>query len=163
MAATEREARKGPTRFCADSTAISMVSPETGPITYRGYLVQELRRWCSFEEVTYLLWHGELPTRDQISAQNRAERAQRTLDPVIAAAIADQPSTAQPMDTLRTAVSLLGAGDPAGPGITPAIRAEALRLFAVLPSIIATDQRHRQGLGAIAPAPTSATPRISST
>jgi citrate synthase len=128
-----------------------MVSLETDSLTYRGYPVQELRRWCSFEEVAYLLWHGELPTRDQISAQNRIERAQRALDPGIAAAIADQPFTAHPMDTLRTTVSLLGADDPAMAGITPSIRAEALRLFAVLPSIIAADQRRRQGLGAIAP------------
>src|SRR5258707_11199011 len=61
--------------------------------------VQELRRWCSFEEVAYLLWHGELPTRDQLTAQNRIEHAQRALGPVITTAIADQPHTADPMDT----------------------------------------------------------------
>jgi citrate synthase len=55
------------------------------------------------------------------------------------------------MDTLRTTVSLLGGGDSATAGITPSIRADALRLFAVLPSIIAAEQRHHQGLGAIAP------------
>jgi citrate synthase len=121
-------------------------------LTYRGYPVRELCRRHSFEEVAYLLWHGELPTRDQISAQNRAERAQRALPPGIVAAIADQPFTAHPMDVLRTAVTLLAAIDPAEPEITPAgTRAWALRLFAVLPSVIAMDQRRRHGLGAIAP------------
>jgi citrate synthase len=119
-------------------------------LTYRGYPVQELCRRHSFEEVAYLLWHGELPTRDQISAQNRAERAQRALPRAVAAAIADQPFTAHPVDVLRIAVTLLSPNDPAET-TSAGIRAEALRLFAVLPSVIAMDQRRRHGLGAIAP------------
>jgi citrate synthase len=139
-------------RALDEVTAISKVSPENNSLPYRGYPVQELCRRCSFEEVAYLLWHGELPTREQISAQNRAERAQRALDPVIAATIADQPFTADPVDTVRIAVSQLGTDDAQEPDIAPAaIRARTLRLFAVLPSIIALDQRRRQGLGAIAP------------
>src|ERR1700677_2518347 len=98
MTASEREARKGPTRACDDSTAISTASPDPGSLTYRGYPVHELRRWCSFEEVAYLLWYGELPTHNQISAQNRVERAQRAHGPVIAAAIAGQPDATHPMD-----------------------------------------------------------------
>ena len=90
---------------CADATAISMVSPGTGTVTYRGYPVQELCRRCSFEEVAYLLWHGELPDPGQLTAQNRAERAQRALDPALAATLTALPPTAHPMDTLRTAVS----------------------------------------------------------
>src|SRR5262249_44316908 len=94
----------------------------------------------------------ELPTPDQLAAQNRAERAQRTLDPVIAATLVGLPLTAHPMDTLRTAVSLLGASDPAENDNSPAaIRAKALRLFAVLPSVIALDHRRPPGFGAIPP------------
>jgi citrate synthase len=114
--------------------------------------VQELCRSHSFEEVAYLLWHGELPTREQIFAQNRAERAQRALGPHVAAALAGQSPAAHPVDTLLAAVSALDAGDPAGHDRTPAVaRAKALRLFAVLPSIVAADQRRRHGLGAVAP------------
>ena len=133
-----------------DTTAISMVSPESNSLTYRGYPVKELARRCSFEEVAYLLWHGELPTPDQLAAQNRAERAQRALDPIIAATLIGMPLTAHPMDTLRTAVSLLGANDPVEDDSSPAsIQAKALRLFAVLPAVIALDQRRRHGLGAM--------------
>jgi citrate synthase len=117
-----------------------------------GYPVQELCRRCSFEEVAYLQWHGELPAREQISAQHRAERAQRVLGPEIADAIVGQPFAADPLRTLRTVVTLLGAQDPAAQDISPgAIRAKALRLFAVLPTVIAMDQRRRHGLGAVAP------------
>jgi citrate synthase len=148
----ETEVRKGLAGVYADTTAISMVNPETNSLTYRGYPVQELCRRCSFEEVAYLLWHGELPTRDQLYAQNQAERAHRAVDPVIAAILASQPFTAHPMDTLRTAVSLLGASDPAENDISPAaIRAKALRLFAVLPTVVALDQRRRHGLGPVPP------------
>ena len=135
MAIPETEGREGPAGACDG-----------------GYRVQELCRRHSFEEVAYLLWHGELPTREQISAQNRAERAQRALDPVIAAAVACQPATAHSMDTLQTIVGLLGASDPAEHEFASApVHAEVLRLFAVLPSIIAMDQRRRHGLGAVAP------------
>jgi citrate synthase len=152
MPVTETEVRKGLAGIYADTTAISMVNPETNSLTYRGYPVQELARRCSFEEVAYLLWQGELPTPEQLDAQNRAERAQRTLDPLIAATLIGLPLTAHPMDTLRTAVSFLGAGDSDENDNSPKVnRAKALRLFAVLPAIIALDQRRRHGLGAVPP------------
>ena len=108
-----------------------MITPDTNSLTYRGYPVQELAGRCSFEEAAYLLWHGELPTPAQLTAQNRAERAQRRLDPVIAATLIGLPLTAHPMDTLRTAVSLLGAADPHendnSPGAKSAEGATAIR------------------------------------
>jgi citrate synthase len=152
MPVTQSEVRKGLDGVYADNTAISMVNPETNSLTYRGYPVQELTRRCGFEEVAYLLWHGELPSAVQLDAQNRAERAQRYLEPVTAATLVGLPLTAHPMDTLRTAVSLLGAADPDENDNSPeANQRKALRLFAVLPAIVALDQRRRHGLGAISP------------
>jgi len=116
------------------------------------YPVQELCLRHSFEEVAYLRWHGELPTQEQISAQNRAERAQRAGAWEIVAAIAQQPLPDHPLDTLRNAVTLLGVQDTASHDPAPAaIRAQALRLSAVVPAVIAMDQRLRNGLGVIAP------------
>ena len=132
--------------------AISMVEEEPASPAVRDYSVRELAGRRSFEEVAYLLWHGELPAHHEIVAQNRAERARRALDPHIAAALAELPVTEHPMDTLRTAVSLLGASDPARDDDSPeAVAAKALRLFAALPSVVAMDQRRRHGLGAIQP------------
>jgi citrate synthase len=152
MPPAESDVRKGLAGVYADTTVLSMVNPDTNSLTYRGYPVQELCRACSFEEVAYLLWHGELPTPDQLAAQNRAERAQRALDPIVAATLKGLPLWAHPMDTLRTAVSLLGAADPAEDDNTPrANHAKALRLFAVLPAVVALDQRRRHGLDAVPP------------
>jgi len=137
--------RKGLAGVYADTTSISMVNPETNSLTYRGYPVQELTRRCSFEEVVYLLWHGELPTPAQLAAQNSAERAQRALDPSTVSLLRNLPITAHPMDTLRTAVSLLGAADPTENDSSPAAnRAKALRLFAILPAVVAMDHRRRR-------------------
>jgi citrate synthase len=152
VSVAETEIHKGLAGVYTDTTAISMVNPESNSLTYRGYPVQELARQCSFEEVAYLIWHGELPGPTQLAAQNRAERAQRTLDPIIAATLIGLPATAHPMDILRTAVSLLGASDPAENDNSPAaIRAKALKLFAAAPTVVALDQRRRHGYGAIPP------------
>jgi citrate synthase len=154
---SEINVRKGNGRGHAGPAAMPRVTRQTSPLTYRGYPVQELCWRHSFEEVAFLLWHGELPTRDQLLAQNRAERSRRAVHQDLAAALAGQPLTADPMDSLRKAVSTLGANAPAANGtaaydsVTAAVHAEALRLFAVLPSLVAFEQRRRRGLGAVAP------------
>ena len=85
-------------------------------------------------------------------AQNRAERSLRAIHQDLGTALAGQPLSAGPLDTLRKAVSMLGANAPAARDRAPAAApAEALRLFAVLPSLVAFDQRRRRGLDAVAP------------
>ena len=127
-------------------------NPAGSPPADRAYPVQELCRRYSFEEVAYLRWHGRLPSPEQLTAQNRAERAQRALEPAVAGPLAAQPPTADPVATLRTAVRLIGTSDEAaGDNSVAAVRAKALRLVAALPTVIAADQRRRHGLGAVAP------------
>ena len=46
----------------AGETAISTV---TGGLRYRGYPIGELAKNCVFEEVAFLLLHGDLPTKPQ--------------------------------------------------------------------------------------------------
>jgi citrate synthase len=146
------DVHKGLAGVVADTTSISMVNSDTNSLTYRGYAVQDLAHNCSFEEVAYLLWHGELPTADQLAQQNAQERANRRLDAPITKTLLDLPTTAHPMDTLRTAVSLLGADDPSEGDNSPnALQHKALRLFAVLPTVVALEQRRRRGQEPIAP------------
>jgi 2-methylcitrate synthase len=137
--------RKGLNGVVVDYTAVSKVNTETNSLLYRGYPVQELAANCSFEEVAYLLWHGELPSGSELTEFQKAERAQRALSPAVKAVIDLTPTTAHPMDVVRTAVSLIGAGDPdADDSSTEANLAKSLRLFAQLPSIVAYDQRRRR-------------------
>jgi citrate synthase len=121
-------------------------------LTYRGYPVQELAASCSFEEVAYLIWNGELPTASQLDEFTRAERALRTVDPTIFEVLATLPVDCHPMDVLRTAVSVIGASDLTFEDASVAANLDrSLSLMAKLPSIVAFDQRRRHGQEPIAP------------
>ncbi|MFZ2238195.1 MAG: bifunctional 2-methylcitrate synthase/citrate synthase [Gordonia amarae] len=143
---------KGLAGVVVDKTAISKVVPETNSLTYRGYAVQDLAQHCSFEQVAYLLWNGELPTDVQLADFSQRERATRRLDRTAASILAKVPETCHPMDVVRTAISFLGAEDPTAEDPSPeANQAKALRMLAVLPTIVAADMRRRRGLDPIAP------------
>ncbi len=152
MSETAPEIRKGLAGVVVDETAISKVNPETHSLLYRGYPVQELSASCSFEEVAWLLWHGELPTDDDLAAFVARERAGRALDPAVKATIDLLPAYAHPMDLTRSAVSAIGALDPdANAEGVAANLAKAERLFAQLPAVVAYIQRRRRGLDIIEP------------
>ncbi|ORW93349.1 citrate synthase/methylcitrate synthase [Mycobacterium sp. IEC1808] len=143
---------KGLAGVVVDTTAISKVVPETNSLTYRGYAVQDLAAHCSFEQVAYLLWHGELPTDQQLALFCQRERASRRIDRSMQSLLAKLPDTCHPMDVVRTAISYLGAEDPEedDPSET-ANYAKSLRMYAILPTIVAADMRRRRGLEPIAP------------
>jgi len=145
------EIRKGLVGVVVDRTAVSKVNAESNSLLYRGYPVEELAARCSTEEVAHLLWHGELPTPDQLAALTEAERALRPLDDAVRAAVDAVPVTAHPMDVLRTAVSVIGARDVSTGADREANLARALRLFAQLPAVVAYDQRRRRGLDLVPP------------
>src|SRR5690554_3389077 len=42
-------------------SGISHIDGENGILTYRGYPVQELAEYCSYEDICYLLLNGDLP------------------------------------------------------------------------------------------------------
>ncbi len=143
---TDIEIRKGLAGVVVDTTAISKVNPETNSLLYRGYPVQDLAAKCTFEEVAYLLWHGELPDARQLAEFEQFERAHRHLDPVVKRVIDELPTTSHPMDVVRTAVSVIGASDPTASDSSEAANLDkAMRLFAQLPAIVAYDQRRRRG------------------
>jgi citrate synthase len=66
---------KGLAGVVVDTTATPKVVAETNSLTYRDYPVQELAAQCSFEQVAYLLWHGELPTEHELAIFCQRERA----------------------------------------------------------------------------------------
>jgi citrate synthase len=66
----------------------------------------------TFGEVAYLLWEGRLPNRRQFDQLKGDIAALMTLPEHVSKLLADLPTTMQPMDALRTAVSALGALDP---------------------------------------------------
>jgi 2-methylcitrate synthase/citrate synthase II len=144
--------KKGLAGVVVDTTAVSKVNPETNSLLYRGYPVQELAAKCSFEQVAWLLWHGELPSDSELAEFEKAERAGRALSADVKAAIDLTSLTSHPMDVVRTAVSVLGANDPQAEDSSPeANLAKAVRLFAAVPAMVAYDQRRRRGQDVIEP------------
>ncbi|MGP5267601.1 bifunctional 2-methylcitrate synthase/citrate synthase [Brachybacterium alimentarium] len=148
------EIRKGLNGVVADVTAISKVNPETNSLLYRGYPVPELAASQPFEAVAHLLWTGELPTTDELEAALRHERSHRALAPEVKTVMDSLPTSCHPMDSVRTAVSLLGGLDPDAEDASPeAEREKARRLFAQLPAVIAYEQRRRRAGGPTDPVP----------
>ena len=162
MSAGTPEAHRGLAGVVADTTAVSVIDQETGVLLYRGYPVPGLAASCSFEEVAYLIWYGELPSTEQLEAFTAAERSERDVPRDLTDALAKLPLTCDPMDLLRTAVSYLGALDPVDEhgeehsrhaAADEADLRRSIRLWAQLPTIVAAEQRRRRGQAPIAPDP----------
>ena len=146
------EIRKGLYGVVVDETAVSKVVPETNSLTCRGYPVQELARYCSFEEVAYLLWNGKLPGQESLIRFSAREKALRHLERHVIDLIMSMPLSCHPMDVLRTAISYIGSQDPEEyTKDSEHIRRTALELMAKIPTIIALDIRRRRGEGYIQP------------
>jgi 2-methylcitrate synthase/citrate synthase II len=146
----EPEIKKGLAGVYADTTEISKVNPDTNSLLYRGYPVPELAATQPFEAVAYLLWHGELPDEAQLADFRAKERRHRALPENVRTVMDALPKTAHPMDVVRTAVSIVGANDPHTDDPDTDID-KAFNLFAVLPSIVAYEQRRRHGQEPIEP------------
>ena len=145
-AESSSDIRKGLAGVVVDTTSISKVNPKSNSLLYRGYPVQELAAHCTFEEVAFLLWNGELPSPTQLADFENQERGLRHLDERVKRVIDELPLTAHPMDVVRTAVSVMGASDPDAADSSPASNlSKSVALFAKLPAIVAYDQRRRRG------------------
>jgi 2-methylcitrate synthase len=96
----------------ANTTRLSDVIGDKGQLGYSGYDINDLAGKVDYKEVVYLLWKGKLPNRRELDDFTRALRAERQLpDPVIEF-IKSAPKDADPMDVMRTAISMLGLYDP---------------------------------------------------
>jgi citrate synthase len=93
----------------AGETAVSTVE---GGLRYRGYAVTELAEKCSYDEVAYLLIHGALPTIAQLNDFQRRVASAREIPAALQELLRSLPPATNPMDALRTAVSVLAHFDP---------------------------------------------------
>jgi citrate synthase len=131
----------------AAQTAMSMVDGENGRLVYRGYVIADLAEDMSFEEVAHLLWHGRLPTRAELDSLTLELAGSRTLTPAAQSTLNALPPDTDPMDVLRSVVSVQGVEHRlAKPTIPLAIHATAS-----FPTILAGFQRRQQNLGPIGP------------
>ena len=134
-------------------SAISSIDPDEGVLVYRGYDIVELSEHSTYEEVAFLLLHGELPADAELSTF-REELAQRELPPAVAQVVDELALTAPPVDLLRTAVFALASTEPdRSANDREAGLRKAARLIAAAPVVVARHHRRRQGLEPVEPDP----------
>lgn len=138
---------KGLQNIVVGQTKLSLVEGEKGQLVFGGYEIQDLARHATFEEVAYLLWHGQKPSVAQTRALRDEMSAQRSLPAHVLNVLRALPDTTEPMDALRTGVSALGAVTPG----TNIDLAHALALTSQVASVIAVFHRFRSGLELIPP------------
>jgi citrate synthase len=140
---------KGLEGIVANSTSLSDVLGKKGILIYAGYDIDELAGKASYEEVVYLLWHGALPNRPQLDELKAQLSGERELPQGIVDFIKSAPIRSNPMDVMRTAVSMLGLYDSglnAEEGREDADRRRAVSITAKVGVIAAYFHRARQGL-----------------
>lgn len=108
----EHHSHGGLAGVIAGETAVSTVGKEGKGLTYRGYTIEDLANHSSFEEVAYLLIHGELPNTEQLHIYKNNLLENQALPAAICHVLEQLPLKADPMDVLRTAVSTLGCVEP---------------------------------------------------
>ncbi len=96
----------------AGSTALCTVGQTGNDLHYRGYDIQDLAREATFEEVSYLLIHGELPNAATLGQYQLKLKSLRGLSRTVRGALEVLPPAAHPMDVLRTGVSAMGCALP---------------------------------------------------
>ncbi|HYM49391.1 MAG TPA: citrate/2-methylcitrate synthase [Candidatus Limnocylindrales bacterium] len=134
----------------ANSAICEIIGPQ-GTLTYRGIDIHDLARHSSFEEVTYLLWFGHLPSEPQLRQFAADLRARRALPDDVVGLLRRFPRQARPMDVLRTGVSALGLYEATAGGSPPASLEQALRVTARMPTLVATFEQIRRGRDPVAP------------
>jgi citrate synthase len=98
---------KGLEGVIAAESTICKIDGAKGKLYYRGYSIEDLAKNCSYEEVTYLLLYGQLPTRAQLEEFSKKMRSSRALSQPILDMVKAFPPHAHPMELLQSAISYL--------------------------------------------------------
>jgi citrate synthase len=137
----------------AGVSEICFIDGDEGRLVYRGYDIHDLvNHQATFEEVVYLLWHGELPNKEQLDAITKDLKENRELHPELVNLLKSLPKDSTPMEVLRTVVSAASMYDPDNKDNSrEANIRKATRLVAQIPTIVAYNERLRKGLDVIPP------------
>lgn len=135
------------------TSAITFIDGRQGRLIYRGYDIRELARFSTFEETAYLLWYGHLPKPVELNELSRKLAALRELPSGVRKVLEALNPGTPPMEALRTGVSALSSFEPEETKGPQTSLEGALRLTAVLPTLVSTFHRLRQGEPPVSPRP----------
>lgn len=139
----------------ACETKIGYVNGAKGWLIYRGYECFDLAEKSSFEETSYLLLFGKLPTRRELDDFKRKLLGYRAMPKPVADVLKSLPiASAHPMSALRTAISVLGTLDETADKTTVEAETEvAIKLIAQMATCAAAVARLRKRQAPVDPDP----------
>jgi citrate synthase len=143
---------KGLAGVVAANSGICWIDGDAGVLAYRGIDIHELAEKSTFEECTYLLWFGRLPGRAELDEFSKRLSGARQLDPKMIDLLRSFPSSATPMEVLRTAVSALSFYDPdESDNEHDANVSKSFRLTSQIAMLVAAYDRLRKGKPVVEP------------
>jgi citrate synthase len=138
---------KGLADVVAASTALSDIDGQAGRLFYRGYDIHQLAGAATFEEIAYLLQRGSPPDAVELDGFRAEIAAGRTLGKLVNSGLAEISGGQEPMEAMRTLVSLASADDPDKDSNSPeANTRKAARLTAQQPILVAAYDAARRGI-----------------
>jgi 2-methylcitrate synthase/citrate synthase II len=154
--ASDDQYKPGLEGVIANETAIANIQGKEGAggLEYRGYRIEDLADAVSYEETDFLLLHVDLPTSSQLREFDARLRASREIPGALVDLFHRLPASANPMDVLRTSVSILAHFDAevdAPPRDHAANVRKAERILAKVPTAIASFERISHGRPVVAP------------
>ncbi len=137
----------------AAETELCDLDGTNGRLAYRGYDIADLAGQATFEEVAYLLWMGELPTRGELDGFLAELATARPIPEDLVKVFALMPKQADPMRVLQASVANLGMHDPDATDNTHAANLrKSARLTSQFATAICAHHRVRSGLEPVPPA-----------
>jgi citrate synthase len=95
----------GSTASC--ESQITYIDGSLGVLAYRGYPIEQLAENSTYLEIAYLLYHGELPTSEQLDEFRLKVKQNMNLDEGINQLFKTFPKTAHPMSMMATSMAAL--------------------------------------------------------
>ena len=149
---TTVRAPRGLEGVVATTSSICYIDGDQGVLAYRGIDIHELAEKSTFEETCYLLWFGKLPSQSELRDLRERLAGERCLDPAIISLLRSTPRHVQPMDVLRTAVSMLSFYDADETrNDHDANLRKAIRLTSQIAMVVAAYDRIRKGKNVVEP------------
>jgi 2-methylcitrate synthase len=143
---SQNELRPGLADVPVAESGVSFIDGKRARLEYRGIAVETLARESSFEETSYLLLRGELPTQKQLADYDDQLRHHRRIKYKLKDLLKCLPETGHPMYALQSAVAAMGMFYPARDVTNDQSNWDSVvRLIAKMPTVVATFHRVRNG------------------
>jgi len=139
-------------------SSVSYVDGQIGHLEYRGIDIETLAEHSTFEETSFLLLYGHLPSEEELKVFDIRLRHHRRIKYSIRDMIKCYPDSAHPMDALQAGVAAMGMFYPIYTDLTSDLEEAyemadkaAIRLIAKVPTLVAAHARMRKGDDPIPP------------